>query len=186
MGLAVVTPPTTEPVTVAEAKAFLRLDGGDDDGLIGGLIVAARRWCEDYTGRTFVTTVFDWSFDCFGGPVLYMPRPTVQSVASITYLDKAGVTQTLAPTVYRVDTASEIGRIALGYGQVWPPTLPEINAVTARFTAGYTAVPEHVKQAILLLTGELYEQRQQSVQGVVSSVPFGVRELLATEKIWHV
>lgn len=185
MGLTVVTPPASEPVTLAEAKAHLRVDTGDDDALIGGLISAARRWCEDYTGRTFCTTVLDWTLDCFGGRLLSVPRPPLQSVASITYLDPAGVTQTLAPTVYRVDAASDIGRIALGYGQVWPVTLPEINAITVRLTAGYVSVPEHIKQAALLLVGELYEQRQQSTPGVIASVPFGVRELLATEKIWH-
>lgn len=185
MSLALVTAPTVEPVTLQEAKDHLRIDGSDDDATVSMLISAARRWCEDYTGRTFVTTTWDWSFDCFDGPVLCVPRPALKSVTSISYVDTAGVTQVLSSAVYRVDTASEPGRIALAYGQTWPSTQSVINAVTVRFVAGYVGVPEHVRCAILMLVGEMFEQRQESVTGTLASVPFGVRELLGTEKLWH-
>ena len=46
------TPPAVEPVTVAEAKAHLRVDISDDDTYIGTLITAAREWCEEYLDRS--------------------------------------------------------------------------------------------------------------------------------------
>ncbi len=185
MGVTLVTAPTIEPVTLQEAKDHLRIDGIYDDALVMMLVAAARRWCEDYAGRTFVTTTWAWSFDEFAGPELCVPRPPLKSVTSISYIDSAGNPQTLGADVYRVDTASEPGRIALAHGKTWPSVQSVINAVTVQFVAGYAAVPENVKLAILLLTTELFEQRQESVTGALASVPFGVRELLGAEKLWH-
>ena len=45
--------PTSEPVTLAEAKNFLRVTITDDDLLISSLITAAREACEAFTGRSF-------------------------------------------------------------------------------------------------------------------------------------
>lgn len=64
-----VTPPTVEPVTLAEAKAHLRIDADAEDDLIQGLIATARAWCEDYCDRTFVLTQWTMNLDSFYGPV---------------------------------------------------------------------------------------------------------------------
>ena len=188
MSLKLVTAPTEEPVSLADAKLHLRVDGTTDDTLITALIVAARKWAEEYTGRQFVTATWDWFLDGFC-PSFSVPLPPLQSVTSIKYLDTTGTEQTLASSTYRVDAVSEPGRIALDYGKSWPSTHPVINAVTVRFVAGYgaaAAVPEPIRQAILILIGELYEQRQESIIGnIQSSVPFGVRALLTPYKVWH-
>ena len=187
MSLKIVTPPTAEPVTLLEAKDHLRVDGPDDDALISVLITAARKWAEEYTGRQFVTATWDWFIDgfCLSFSV---PIPPLQSVTSIKYLDTAGAEQTLDAETYRVDAVSEPGRIALDYGKSWPSTYSVINAVTVRFVAGYgaaAAVPEPIRQAMLILIGELYEQRQESVPASFAAVPFGVRALLTPYKVWH-
>ena len=187
MSLKLVTAPSAEPVSLIEAKAHLRVDIADDDTLITALIVAARKWCDEYTGRQFVTATWDWFLDGFCQSFV-VPIPPLQSVTSIKYLDTAGVEQTLDAGTYRVDAVSEPGRIALDYGKTWPSTYPVINAVTVRFVAGYGAagaVPEPIKQAMLILIGELYEQREESLVGTIqSSVPFGVRALLTPYKVW--
>jgi len=61
--------PANNPVTLAEAKAHLRIDSADDNDLIANLITAATRWAEDYTGRTFCTTQWTMRLDSFYGPV---------------------------------------------------------------------------------------------------------------------
>lgn len=185
MGLKLITAPATEPVTVAEARDHLRVDIPDEDLLIGALIVAARKWIEEYTGRQLVTAEWDWVMDGFCG-TLSVPIPPLQSVVSIKHIDSAGVLQTIDSAEYRVDAVSEPGRIEPQYGKSWPSTYPVMGAVTVRFLAGYgSTVPEPIRQALLMLVGELYEQRQDSVTSSVNGVPFGVRALLAPYKVWN-
>lgn len=186
MALKVVTPPAVEPVTLQEAKDHLRVDTANEDALISQTIVAARKWCEAYSGLAFVTTVFDYYGDRL--PALFeLPRAPLQSVESIKHLDADGVLQTVSSSVYRVDAISAPARIALGYGQYWPDTQAVVNSVVVRFTAGYgdaaADVPENLRQAILIMTAELYEQRQQSVAQTLQQVPFTVRALLDTDRV---
>ena len=58
-----------EPVTLTEAKLHLRIDSSDDDELISGLIMSARRWAEDYCDRTFVVSQYTMSLDSFYGAI---------------------------------------------------------------------------------------------------------------------
>lgn len=176
------TAPTHEPVTLIEAKDHLRVDHADDDALISALIVAARQWCEEYTGRQFMTSTWDWTLDEFAS-LFSVPRPPLQSVTSVKYLDSDGVEQTLVSTAYRVDAISEPGRIALDYDQSWPSTYSVLNAVTVRFVAGYTTVPEPIRQAVLIMVGELYENREDTIALTINSVPFGVRALLGPYRV---
>jgi len=183
MSLKLITAPAHEPVTLAEVKDHLRVDTTDEDALISALIIAARQWAEEYTGRQFMAATWDWMLDVIPDG-FSVPLPPLQSVTSIKYLDTDGAEQTLVSTAYRVDAISEPGRIALAYGQTWPSIYSVINAVTVRFVAGYTTVPEPIRQAVLIMVGELYEQRQDSASYQVNAVPFGVRALLAPYKVW--
>lgn len=68
MASALITPPAEEPVTLAEAKAHLRVDIADDDMLISGLIVAARQYAETITRRALVTQSWRLALDRFPSP----------------------------------------------------------------------------------------------------------------------
>jgi len=63
--LTVVTEPTFEPVSRAEAKWQMRVDHADEDHLIDAYLAAARRQVEQDTGRTLVDTVYDLTVDAF-------------------------------------------------------------------------------------------------------------------------
>ena len=187
MSLKLVTAPADEPVTLIEAKDHLKEETTANDAIISDAIVDARQWAEEYTGRQFVTATWEWFLDGFC-PSFRVPLPPLQSVTSIKYLDTAGAEQTLDAATYRVDAVSEPGRIALDYGKSWPSTYSVINAVTVRFAAGYgapAAVPGPIKRAMLILIGEFFEQRKESVPVQLSSIPFGVRAMLAPYKVWH-
>lgn len=198
MHLELVTAPAEEPVSLAEAKAHLRVDIADDDTLISGLIVAARQQVETRLRRALVTQTWDLFLDYFPGRwhwhrsghvgqqlgsdptaaychrgAFRLPMPKLQSVTSIAYVDTAGTTRTLDPSAYRV-AAGTPGRIAPAYGLYWPPTRPEIDAVTIRFVGGYgaaTAVPECIRRGMLLYVGHLYLHREE-----VTTVPQGAKE----------
>jgi hypothetical protein len=64
-GLTLITPPASEPVTLAEAKAHLRLEIGDDDALVAGLVTAARQHVEDLIAQSLVTQTWQLTLDKF-------------------------------------------------------------------------------------------------------------------------
>jgi uncharacterized phiE125 gp8 family phage protein len=156
-----VTPPTTEPVTLTEIKEYLRVDGNDFDNVLNSLIIAAREYCEVFQNRSFVTQTWEMILDGFPKMPLELPRPPLQSVVSITYKDKDGIESTIDPADYIVDQYSEPGRVMFASGKSWPAVdLQPINGVKIRFTSGYGdsgSVPEAVKQAIKIYVAHRYE-----------------------------
>ncbi len=194
--------PASEPVSVAQAKAWCRVDSSDDDDLFADLIEEARVYCEDYLHQSLLTQTWRLTFDSWpwhwgmtprwwraGGTVwsgteVIIPRPPLQSVTSITYVDTAGATQTLSNTLYSVDARGMPGRITPAYGQIWPVTRAQINAVTVTFAAGYGAdgssVPATIRSAIKLMVADRYENREQQVTGtIVTELKTGMDRLLS-------
>ena len=184
-GLTLVTPPTAEPVTTAELREHLRIDIGDEDTLLAGLICAARSHAELVTRRQFVTATWRLDLDEFPRDWLSIPRPPLVSVSSVVYEDTAGVSQTWSSANYLVHAGSQPGRIAPVYGQVWPTTRWRPGAVQVTFVAGYggpSAVPTRVKQIIRLLAAHWYEHREPVLVGApLENLPFALEALLASE-----
>lgn len=182
MSLKLITPPTTEPITLQEAKNHLRVDVTDDDILIQSLITAAREYCEAFQNRAYITQTWEMTLDFFPQMPLKIPKPPLQSVISIKYTDQDNIETVFAPINYVVDTDSEPGRIALTPGASWPNVvLKPISGVKIRFTAGYgdaTKVPMMVKQAMLLLIGHWYENREAATDRVPKEIEFAVHSLL--------
>ena len=178
MSLQLVTPPAGEPVSLAEAKLHLRVDGGEDDLLIGSLITAARQAAETITHRQFITARWKLVMDAFAGQAVLIHKSPLISVVAVEYLDMAGLVQTMPPSHYTVDAASEPARLTPIFGQTWPPTLPQIGAVSVTFDADYgpaSAVPEGIKSWIKLRVGSLYAHREEMsvlTRGRIDPLPF--------------
>ena len=166
MSLTLITPPAAEPVTLAEAKAHLKLDTADDDVLIASLIVAARARAEWHTGRAFVTQSWTLHLDAWPADgIVEIPLPPLQSVTSVTTYALDDTARLLGSSTYQVDAAS--GRLTLKSGVTPPTDLRAMNAVEIAFTAGYgatSAVPAPVKQAILQTVADLYVHRGDETQ----------------------
>lgn len=161
--------PDTLPLTVDDLRFDLRLVGTTQDADIEGYIADAtgRLDGKDGTlGRALVEQSWELLLDRFPcASEIPIPLPPLRSVTSITYVDTDGATQTLATTVYAVDTASEPGVVSLKYGQTWPSTLCQRNAVTIAFTCGYGLsddVPDPLKSAIKLMVKDRYDQTQDN------------------------
>lgn len=139
MSLIVVTPPSAEPVSLEEAKAHLKVDHTDEDDFITTVITAALEYCEGFQARAYISQTLELTLDQFPSESSFkVPRPPLQSVASITYTDTDGTAAVMAATDYLVDTRSQPGRVALGYSKSWPSvTLQPVNGVVVRLTAGY-------------------------------------------------
>ena len=188
------TGPAVEPVTVAEAKAHLRVDTSDDDTYIGTLITAGREWCEQYLDRTLVNTQWVMRFDSFppdGTHDIELPRPPIATAGTttavaLTFTYENGTTATYSTASYRVDRNSTPGAVKTLYGQTWPPHLMDDNAVSVTWWAGYGAagssVPAAIRHAILMIVGILYEKRAAAESGSLNEVPFGVKSLLDSQR----
>lgn len=179
-----VTPPALEPVTLEEAKAHLRVDGNDEDALIGALISTAASYLDGWggiLGRAIVTQTWGETFDGFPhGVVLRLRLAPVQSVAFVKYRDSANVEQTLATSVYEGPFSDDLGAyVALRENQVWPGTYERRDAVSIQYVCGYTTVPAQIKQAMLLMIGDWYANRETFVSRTSLEMPFSASALLS-------
>jgi len=134
-----ITAPLAEPVTLAEAKACLRIDDDltDQDALITSLIVNARQQAEHRTGRRFGMQTWERVLDAFPGWAILLPDPPVHAIVSIKYDDATAIERTLDPAAYRLRPYSEPA--AIMPVTTWPTTLAEPGAVRIRYTCGVTA-----------------------------------------------
>ena len=181
--------PSVEPVSLSDAKTYLRLDSdlSQDDVLVGLLIGAARRYAEAYCNRSFITqkwrlTLDQWPGGLGGWNPVQLERAPVQSVDSIVYIDMSGTTQTItapAAPAYALELTGPVGRITPGFGQIWPIPQPRIGAVQINFTAGYgpaaTDVPEGIRNWMLVRIGTLYTNREEVAvmhKGSVQALPY--------------
>lgn len=192
MALRVITEPTSDPVSVAEALKQCQIDHHEDDTYLRSLIRAATRRVETTLRRAIMPQTLRLSLDrfpCFGidpCAAIELPRPRAVSITTLTYIDDAGVQQTLAS--YQLDTESEPGRLLPAYGASWPSTRCQPNAVQITYVAGFTSaavVPQTIKLAILMLVAHWYAHRESvTEEGNLSETPQAVDFLLAGERVF--
>lgn len=197
--LKLVTPPTAEPVTLEAFKDHQRISHSDEDARLTGLLQAARAYCENYLSMAFVTQTWRQTYDRFPNYCdttrneMRIGRPPLVSVSSVTYTNSTGGTTTVASSDYRVDADARPGRITPAYGATWPTGINQQSAaVNVTFIAGFSSstpeavalTPAPIKQAILMMAGHLYENREAiNVGNIVSEMPLGVAALLDSEQV---
>lgn len=189
MGLTVKTAPTSEPLTTAEAKLHCRIDADEteENDYVGSLVKAARLWVENVTWRTLITTTFELRLDQFCDTPILVPRPPLQSVAHIKYLDTNGTLQTWNSANYEVDIYGTPGRIRPIATGSWPNVGAYQNAVLIEFDAGYgddpEDVPEDLRVAMKMMVAHWYRQRESVGIANLKSVPLAVPHLVAPYQV---
>lgn len=185
MPLVLTAGPAVEPVTLAEAKAHLRVDGTAEDTLIGSLIVTSRLHVEAAMGLALVTQSWSVFLDAWPpGPALKLPLRPVQSIGAVRLYDEDAVVTTVAADTYFLDGAGTPARLVRRGALAWPTPRRTANSIEVAFTAGYgdasADVPEPIRQAILLLIAHWYEHRSPLEVGALARpAPDMVAELLA-------
>lgn len=160
--------PAIEPVSLAEAKAWLRLDGSDEDDLVQALIVSARLTLEAYTRRFFVTQSWRLTLDAWPCSVrgqtpttMSIPLAPLQSVAAIRIFDALGVAQLLSAATYRAPAANDGARIV--FSSAPPAPGRETDGIEIDVVVGYGAsaldTPEPLRRAMLTLVAQWHEHR---------------------------
>ena len=135
MALVLTSGPATEPVTVAEAKAHLRIDGTAEDVLIASLILTSRLHIEAALGLALVTQSWKLLLDRWPKEHVPLPLYPAQSVASVKVYAADGTPTTIAASDYLVDTASRPGRLVPN-GVGWPAPGKAAGGIEIAFTAG--------------------------------------------------
>lgn len=173
MRLVVITAPAAEPLSLADAKAELKIDFTDDDTLITAKIKEARAWAETYTRRALITRIVEYGLDEFpdGSSPLILPLGKATKIEHIKYRDENGVLQTLTGptsttpgTDYTEDLTDDRGAVIEPiYEDFWPATRKMLNAVIIRFSAGYgpaaTDIPPDILTGVRARLSDIYEVR---------------------------
>jgi len=178
-----VTAAAGDPITLAEAKAHLRVDASDEDDLIARLIGAAVAKVEGPKGLGVAVMERQWALSLHAFPrSIMLPLGPVTAVNAIAYLDVSGAQQTLASGDYHVDLDGEPAEIEPAFGKSWPATRNRRGAVTVTFTAGFpdaASVPDDLKTALLMTVAHLYENREiVNVGGSVTEIPDTAKAIL--------
>lgn len=183
-----VTPPVTLPVTLAEAKRHLRVDGSDEDALIDGLIRAVVSYLDGWTGILgccLVEQTWRQNFDHFGCWMHLRLDPIIE-IVSITYRNADGQIATVSDSHYARVTDSTGSYVFWDAAYSPPSDLYEQGAVSVTFKAGYpevdgkSTVPDAIKLAILLMVGHWYANREAVAEGVFNEVPMSAKSLINT------
>lgn len=177
-----VAAPTTEPVAVDTLRQQMRRDDNDEDVLIEAMGKAARAHVEKYCGVRF-SSRSSVAMKCDGwSDMARLPEAPVTAIASITYLDNDGVSQTLSTDVYELRSDDLEAAVVLKYNQSWP-SIQLGSRITVTATVGYATIPPDVAWAIQMLAAHLHENREASVVGVsAETIPMGVESLLVNHR----
>jgi len=100
-----VTDATVEPVTLTEAKLYMRIDTSDDDTLITDLITAARQTCENWLRRSLINQTWKLSFDYAIPRLVGLPMGPVNSISSVVIVNQDTTTQTVDASTYWLNAA---------------------------------------------------------------------------------
>lgn len=176
------SPPLAEPLTLAEVRAHLRLDTGDEDALLVSLITVAREHLEREAGLVLASRDFRLCLDAWPDDgILTIARGPVRAVTDVTVYDGEGVGQAVDLDGHLLDGEARPARLWL---RDVPATGRVLNGIEVEFVAGFgesgAEVPETLKRAMLLHIGAMFACR-----GVVAPdaqpavVPPGYDRLIA-------
>jgi uncharacterized phiE125 gp8 family phage protein len=169
--------PVTEPITLAEAKEYARIDGSTEDTLVTSLIKAARLHCESYMGKAIIrktVTIDSFSFP-YQWQIPYGPLVSASDISKVVTIDQNNVETSLN---YQVNVGL-FPKIAITSGD-------QSFKFKMIYVAGFTTVPEDIKLAIKMMVNTLYERREDVIVGtIVAEFPLGVKALLMPYKTYN-
>ncbi len=177
----VIDPAAELPVTLAEIKAHLNIDGDDQDTLLTQKATAATSMCERYAGLSFVTQTRRVTLTDFCRRDVILPYGPVQSIEEFYYVDEDDVQTDILSDTYTLDLQSALAKVRVT--EDWPYTNSILNNVVIEYIAGVPVdeVWPEAKEAVLRLTARLYEKRGDADGGVMTDE---ITDVLDTIKVY--
>ena len=180
--------PAVEPITLAEAKRFIRVEHNDDDDIITALIAGSRIHVETQTRRALITQSWRLTRDVWPelGCVPVLPVPLRTLDAARVYRSD-GSTVAIDVAAFAVDKAAAPARLAFTRGALTSPERT-VAGIEIDVTCGYgnapANVPEPLRQAIRLLVAHWYENRGLVALGhEIAVLPQTVAALIAPYRV---
>lgn len=168
MSITDITTPPTEPVTLAAAKEFLRIDGDHEDALITDLIKVARERVE-FIARTSLITrrrAYSSAKVCTGA--LFINHSPVKFVHKLSVIDGADMATEIPKGDVYINTRAMPVSVSTRKRDLFSDYAADPVAVITEFDAGYGASPDDVpmqlRQAVLLLLAQSYEHRDDALK----------------------
>ena len=165
------TPPTVEPVTLAEARVQCQMSPDDtsQDLRLLGYVAAARGMAEQETGQRLMPQTWELYLDAWpAGGRIELPQLPVRSIASVKYTNAAGVLTTIDPAAYRLDQRALRAVLQPVYGGAWPTDVrsDDEGVITIAYVCGLAATPGElagvaagIREWVLAHVAAMNEQR---------------------------
>lgn len=179
--LKLITARANNILSIDEAQNHLHVDSDTDISYIEGLIYAAQNYLDDICNRSYVQETYDYYLNSFPASIdwIIFPVAPISEITSVKYYDADNVEQTLVEdTDYYVNIISEPGYIR--NVESWPMNYDKPTSVIIRLVTGVTSpeiIPIEYKQAALLLIGDMYKNREDTVRRYPTAVDRLVSQL---------
>lgn len=181
----------SDPVGMDLFKLHARIsDDAFDLAIIPFYLAAARDWVEAETGLAGLSQTWRYTIDGppWGGTSLVLPMAPVVSITSVTSYDLTNVGTVMLNTTYLLDGASRPARLVLNDGISWPSGLRATSGLVIDYVAGHGSnvelVPARLRQAIALVAGEFYKQREISSDLSLKDLPFLLQGVIGGLKVY--
>ena len=151
------SPGMAEPaVSLPEAQAFVRVERGEEEALLAGMVRTASALCEAFTNRVLIARAFSETLSVSGEWQRLSLSP-VRSIETVEGLALDGTAVTLATAAYAIDIDAS--------GDGWVRLIDAGSAARVRVSAmagmasGINDVPEPLRHGIVRLVGHLFASR---------------------------
>ncbi len=148
-----VTGPSEEPISLSEAKQYIRISNSNEDTQISSFIAAARRAAEEYMGRSLMLQQWKLAYDGFPPQSVRIPYGPIASVQSVSIVQVDETATPIAGDQYYISAARDM----LVFN-----VIPCGHRIEIVYNAGYlnaVEVAPAIRQGILVHTASLYENR---------------------------
>jgi uncharacterized phiE125 gp8 family phage protein len=177
--------PAVEPVSLAEARAFLRLDDDDthENDLVQALIEAGRLLLESATRLIFITQSWRLTLPRIRGQgfehrEIRLPLAPIIAITQVRTFDEDGTAQTVDPTLYRLRPGAVPPLLVLTDGFPGAPGGVEID-LEAGFGPDASQVPAPIRQALRMLVARWFEERGDGQEPASIELPADVALMIA-------
>ena len=186
MSAVLLTAPATEPVSVADAKTYLRVENGDDDAIIAALVASARNHVEALTRCGLITQTWRLVLDCWPDNGRIKPKlAPLRSIAAARVYSEANVPNTIDTDAFVVDRAG--GVIAAPSWSLPQPGRASAGIeldVVIGFGDNPSDVPPQLLHAIRPLVAHWYENRSLVAIGQsVAIMPASVNAMINSYRV---